>query len=78
MVLTGELLAVQTKHLETAFDVRYLAIPTDDLSNSQKLAGVVVNLIEAELNQGASQEVYLCGKSKGSLSGFESSSENPP
>ncbi|NEQ16091.1 hypothetical protein [Moorena sp. SIO2C4] len=55
-----------------------MAIPTDDLSNSEKLAGVVVNLIEAELNQGASQEVYLCGKSKGSLSGFESSSENPP
>ncbi|NEO96030.1 MAG: hypothetical protein F6K56_40140 [Moorea sp. SIO3G5] len=78
MVRKGELLAVQTQHLETAFDVRCLAIPTDDLSNSQKLAGVVVNLIEAELNEGASQDVYLCGESKGSLSGFEGSSENPP
>ncbi|NEO81335.1 MULTISPECIES: hypothetical protein [Moorena] len=46
-----------------------MAIPTDDLSNLEKLAGIVVNLIEAELNQGASQDVYLYGESKGSLSG---------
>ncbi|NEO73275.1 MAG: hypothetical protein F6K52_28365 [Moorea sp. SIO3H5] len=42
-----------------------MGYPTDDLSNLEKLAGVVVNLIEAELNQGASQEVYLYGESKG-------------
>ena len=77
MLRTGELLAVQTQQIETAFDVRCLAIPTDDLSNLEKLAGVVVNLIEAELNKGASQGVYLCGESKGRLSGFEGSSENP-
>ena len=69
MLLMGELLAVQAKHWETGFNFRSLAIPTDYLSNLEKLAGVVVKLIEAELNKGASQGVYLYGESKGSLSG---------
>lgn len=69
IVPMGELLAVQAQHWETGFDFRCLAIPTDDLSNLEKLTGVVVKLIEAELNEGASQDVDLYGQSKGSLFG---------
>jgi|SRR5919199_1452376 pimeloyl-ACP methyl ester carboxylesterase len=62
---TGQLLRSQTKGLETAFDVRALAIPPDDLNNWEDLADLVVNLIEQELKKGASRSVYLCGESFG-------------
>lgn len=62
---TGQLLRSQTKGLETAFDVRALAIPPDDLNNWEDLAALVVNLIEEELKRGAFRSVYLCGESFG-------------
>ncbi len=62
---TGRLLRSQTKGLETAFDVRALAIPPDDLNNWDDLASVVVNLVEEELNKAPSRSVYLCGESFG-------------
>ncbi|NEO14817.1 MAG: hypothetical protein F6J98_20095 [Moorea sp. SIO4G2] len=55
-----------------------MAIPTDDLSNLEKLAGVVVNLIEAELNEGASQDVICMVSRKEVCLVREGSSENPP
>lgn len=62
---TGQLLRSQTKGLETAFDVRCLAIPPDDLTNWEDLAVKVVNLIEEELKKRSSRSVYLCGESFG-------------
>ncbi len=62
---TGQLLRSQTKGLETAFDVRALVIPPDDLNNWDDLAALVVNLIEEELKRGAFRSVYLCGESFG-------------
>jgi pimeloyl-ACP methyl ester carboxylesterase len=62
---TGQLLRSQTKGLETGFDVRCLAIPADDLTNWEDLAGMVVKLIEEELKKRASRSVYLCGESFG-------------
>lgn len=62
---TGRLLRSQTKGLETAFDVRALAIPPDDLTNWEDLAGKVANLAEAELKDRPSRSVYLCGESFG-------------
>lgn len=62
---TGQLLRSQTRGLETAFDVRCLAIPPDDLTNWEDLAAKVVNLIEEEINKRASRSVYLCGESFG-------------
>ncbi len=62
---TGQLLRSQTKGLETAFDVRALAIPPDDLNNWEDLAALVVNLIEQELEKRPSRSVYLCGESFG-------------
>lgn len=62
---TGQLLRSQTKGLETAFDVRCLAIPPDDLTNWEDLASKVVNLVEEELKKRALRSVYLCGESFG-------------
>ena len=62
---TGQLLRSQTKGLETAFDVRALVIPPDDLNNWDELTILVVNLIEAELKKGKPRSVYLCGESFG-------------
>lgn len=62
---TGQLLRSQTKGLETAFDVRALAIPPDDLNNWDDLANQVVSLIEEELEKEPSRCVYLCGESFG-------------
>jgi pimeloyl-ACP methyl ester carboxylesterase len=62
---TGQLLRSQTKGLETAFDVRALVIPPDDLNNWEQLTSLVVNLIEEELKKAAPRSVYLCGESFG-------------
>ena len=62
---TGKLLRSQTKGLETAFDVRALAIPPDDSTNWDNLADMVVGLIEEELKQRPARSVYLCGESFG-------------
>jgi pimeloyl-ACP methyl ester carboxylesterase len=62
---TGQLLRSQTKGLETAFDVRCLAIPADDLTSWEDLADRVVKLIEEELKKRPSHSVYLCGESFG-------------
>ncbi|NET54812.1 MAG: alpha/beta hydrolase [Symploca sp. SIO2E6] len=62
---TGELLRSQTKDLQTAFELRGLAIPPDDLSNWDELTTMVVNLIEGVLQSQPSRSVYLCGESFG-------------
>lgn len=62
---TGQLLRSQTSGLETAFDVRCLVIPADDLTNWEDLTDKVVNLIEAELEKRSFRSVYLCGESFG-------------
>lgn len=62
---TGQLLRSQTKGLETAFDVRALAIPPEDLNNWEDLATQVINLIEEELQKESARYVYLCGESFG-------------
>lgn len=62
---TGQLLRTQTKGLETAFDVRCLMIPANDLTNWKDLSQTVVNLIEEELQKRPTRSVYLCGESFG-------------
>ncbi|NES25311.1 MAG: alpha/beta hydrolase [Symploca sp. SIO3E6] len=62
---TGQLLRSQTKDLGTAFEIRALAIPPDDLSNWEELSSVVVNLIEGIIKDQPSRLVYLCGESFG-------------
>ena len=62
---TGRLLRAQTAGLESAFDVRCLAIPPDDLTNWQVLTETVVELIEAELEPSPDRPLYLCGESFG-------------
>lgn len=62
---TGQLLRSQTEGLETAFDVRALAIPPTDSTNWEDLADIVVNLIQKQLKDQPSRPVYLCGESFG-------------
>jgi pimeloyl-ACP methyl ester carboxylesterase len=63
---SGKLLRTQTAGLEAEFDIRCLAIPVDDLSSWEILTEQVVELIQAERQQGAlGRPVYLCGESFG-------------
>lgn len=62
---TGQLLRAQTAGLESAFDVRCLAIPPDDLTDWDDLAKQVVQLTQAELANRSPRAVYLCGESFG-------------
>ena len=62
---TGQLLRAQTEGLESAFDVRCLAIPPDDLNSWEVLTEKVVELIQTELARSPRQSVYLCGESFG-------------
>ncbi|NEO97274.1 MAG: alpha/beta hydrolase [Symploca sp. SIO2E9] len=62
---TGRLLRTQTKKLETAFDLRCLAIPKDNLTSWEELTQLVLNLIAEELKPRRSRSVYLCGESFG-------------
>ncbi|MEL6579402.1 MAG: alpha/beta hydrolase [Cyanobacteria bacterium J06621_12] len=62
---TGRLLQTQSDDLAADFDLRCLAIRTDNYSMWQDLARDTVTLIRAELAQKTNQEVYLCGESFG-------------
>jgi pimeloyl-ACP methyl ester carboxylesterase len=60
---TGKLLKKQSDRLAVKFDVRCLAIPSNDRANWAELSHQTVRLIETELTQG--QSLYLCGESFG-------------
>ncbi len=62
---TGQLLSRQLAGLEQAFDIRCLTLPSGDLAPWDQLTEQVVHLIEAELEHGAQQPVYLCAESFG-------------
>ncbi|MGA7935023.1 MAG: alpha/beta fold hydrolase [Kovacikia sp.] len=62
---TGKLLRVQTAELESAFDIRCLVIPADNLNNWEILTEQVVALVKAEVAESPNRSVYLCGESFG-------------
>ncbi len=62
---TGKLLQTQSDKLVANFDLRCLAIRTDNYSTWLDLARDTVKLIELELATKTNQEVYLCGESFG-------------
>jgi pimeloyl-ACP methyl ester carboxylesterase len=62
---TGQLFRLQTTNLELAFDVRCLAIPSQDLSSWDILTKNVLSLIYAELGKNQERSIYLCGESFG-------------
>jgi pimeloyl-ACP methyl ester carboxylesterase len=59
---TGELLFLQVPYLADHFDIRCLAIPSDDVSPWQMMATQVIQLIRQEAGN---RPVYLCGESFG-------------
>ncbi|MBW4521048.1 MAG: alpha/beta hydrolase [Scytolyngbya sp. HA4215-MV1] len=62
---TGELLRTQIARLETAFDVRCLHIPTDNLTGWAELSENVIALVQAEVGGQVHRSIYLCGESFG-------------
>ncbi|MBZ8182911.1 alpha/beta fold hydrolase [Oscillatoria salina] len=62
---TGELLRCQTESLQESFDIRCLAIPSDDLTDWDTLSAQVVELIKKEIGKESQRSVYLCGESFG-------------
>lgn len=62
---TGKLLQTQADRLAADFDLRCLAIRTDNYSSWQDLARDTVKLIERELEHKTNRQVYLCGESFG-------------
>ena len=62
---TGKLLQTQSDLLVANFDLRCLAIRTDNYSTWQDLARDTAKLIALELESKTNKEVYLCGESFG-------------
>ncbi len=62
---TGQLLQPQLAGLETAFDIRCLSIPSDDLTDWEGLVEQAANLIEMEHKRVFPRSIYLCGESFG-------------
>lgn len=62
---TGELLQSQLPGLTTAFDIRCLSIPSDDLTGWDGLVEQSAHLIEGEQKRIPSRPIYLCGESFG-------------
>jgi len=62
---SGQLLRSQIPKLAEGFDIRCLAIPTDDMTTWDVLVNETIALIEAEKVAGNYRSVYLCGESFG-------------
>ncbi|MDE5075336.1 MAG: alpha/beta hydrolase [Trichodesmium sp. St5_bin2_1] len=62
---TGKLLRSQLSRLSTAFDIRCLSIPQNDLSTWDQLSEKTINLIKIEQEAAPKRPVYLCGESFG-------------
>ncbi|OKH52104.1 alpha/beta hydrolase [Calothrix sp. HK-06] len=60
-----ELVCIQTRDLEVAFDVRCFIVPPANLKNCDQMAEEVLFLTEIELAKKTSSDVYLCGESFG-------------
>lgn len=60
-----ELMYMQTKSLDTAFDVRCFVIPPDDLKGWDDMTQQVASLTQLELEKAPRSSVYLCGESFG-------------
>lgn len=59
---TTQLAPLQTAGLETAFNVRCLVLPPQELPNWDILSQRVIDLIQAELETEQPKSVYLCGE----------------
>ncbi|NJL47655.1 MAG: alpha/beta hydrolase [Leptolyngbyaceae cyanobacterium SM2_5_2] len=71
---TGELLITQLPNLEPYFDIRCLAIPSDDLSTWETMAAQVIRLVRQAARD---RWVYLCGESFGACLALHVVSQAP-
>lgn len=61
-----ELISIQTRGLEAAFDVRCFVIPSDNLTSWDKMTEELASLTQIELEKVPQSLVYLCAESFGS------------
>ncbi len=80
---TGQLFHRQAQGLAEFFDIRCLAIPSDDVSDWEALSTKVIHLIEQELKEkfprqlSALPTVYLCGESFGACLALKVAAKSP-
>ncbi|MEM1171749.1 MAG: alpha/beta hydrolase [Cyanobacteria bacterium P01_H01_bin.35] len=74
---TGKLLRYQLSRLSTAFDIRCLSIPQNDLSSWDSLLERTINLIKIEKELVSKRPVYLCGESFGGCLALKVAFNNP-
>jgi pimeloyl-ACP methyl ester carboxylesterase len=75
---TGEdLIRLQVKGLETAFDVRCFVIPADHLTDWDDLSNHVVQLTRQALAEHPKSTVYLCGESFGACLALKALEHHP-
>ncbi|MGD1715219.1 alpha/beta fold hydrolase [Dapis sp. BLCC M172] len=74
---TGKLLRAQLSRLSTAFDIRCLSIPQNDLSSWDWLLERTINLIKIEQELAPKRPVYLCGESFGGCLALKVAFHNP-
>ncbi|MDJ0703364.1 MAG: alpha/beta fold hydrolase [Leptolyngbyaceae cyanobacterium MO_188.B28] len=73
----GTLLEIQLKRLTTAFDVRCLSIPPDDLTDWPGLVEQTATLIRTEQKLTPNRPIYLCGESFGGCLALNLAIQNP-
>ena len=74
---TGQLLQPQLAGLGTAFNMRCLSIPSDDLTDWDGLVEQTANLIHIEQKRSSHQPIYLCGESFGGCFALKLAAEFP-
>ena len=74
---TGQLLQPQLAGLGTAFNMRCLSIPSDDLTDWDGLVEQTANLIQIEQKRSSHQPIYLCGESFGGCLALKLAAEFP-
>lgn len=68
---TTQINRLQTAGLETAFNVRCLMLPPQELSSWEVLAQKVVDLTQTELAAEQASSIYLCGECFGACLAFK-------
>jgi len=74
---SGKLLHKQMEGLTQTFDVRCLAIPTDDCQGWEALVRRVIELIEREMSARPNRSVWLCGESFGGCLAMKIAARSP-
>ncbi|MCP9820965.1 alpha/beta hydrolase [Synechococcus sp. Cruz-9H2] len=74
---SSDLLRPQLADLKSAFDIRCLSIPSDDVTGWDGLIEQIADLIVREKQRSPSRRIYLCGESFGGCLGLKLAAQFP-